>query len=85
MVGFNKDLKQVLEDTRSNLMELGIGLYYKDYQSVNTESRLMFLGAQNGMDREGIRTTMEAIMKPLERKLMMEDPENYPSFMHGKS
>ena len=36
MMGFNEDPKQVLEDARSDLMELGIGLYYKDCQSVNT-------------------------------------------------
>ena len=85
IMGFNEDPKQVLDDARSDLMELGLGIYYKDCQSVNTESRLLFLGAPNGMDREETKAIMEAVMKPLELRLMTEDPETYPTFMHGQS
>ena len=85
IMGFNEDPQQVLDDARSDLMELGIGIYYKECQSVNTESRLLFLGAPNGMDREETKAIMEAVMKPLELRLMTEDPENYPAFMHGQS
>ena len=66
-----------------DLMELGIGIYYKDCHGVNIENHLVFLGALNGMDRDDTKAIMEAAMKPLGRTLMMEDPENYPYFMHG--
>ena len=68
-----------------DLMELGIGIYYKDCHGVNIENHLVFLGALNGMDREDTKAIMEAVKKPLERKLMMDDPVNYLSFMHGQS
>ena len=87
MMGFNEDPKQVLDDVRSDLIEHGARVrnLLQRLPECDTENRLMFLGAPNGMYKEETKAIMEAILEPLEQKLMIKDPENYPSFLHGQT
>ena len=81
---FTEDPKEVLTMAGGYLRSMGCTLFYKGCQEVATETEKVFLGIPNTIECEVIEKIMVKELTRLEKKLMIEDPVNFPHFCHNK-
>ena len=80
------DPERELNRARGDLQALfKVSIFFKACQHLDTTQRLVFLGAPRNWNPEDAKERMESVMRPLEIKLMEEDPEEWPAFMHKQS
>ena len=81
---FTEEPKEVLAMAGGDLRSIGCTLFYKGCQEVETETEKVFLGIPNTIECEVVQEIMTDELTKLEKKLMIEDPTNFPHFRHNK-
>ena len=81
---FTENPKEVLAMAGGDLRSMGCTLFYKGCQEVSTETEKVFLGIPNTIECEVVEKIMVEELTILEKKLMIEDPVNFPHFRHNK-
>lgn len=87
VIAMNKD-PSLIESAKADLNQLGIIITAKAFQEVDTNSRLIFLGAPNSISKQYAKFVITKILEQTETDLSVEDPDyslsvplnNWPDF-----
>ena len=82
---FNVEGESYIKKAASDLKILGAKFTIKPVQQLKTDSTMACFGVPNSVDPSAVQDLMDDVLKPLEQKLMIEDPNNFPAHLHDRT
>ena len=82
---FNVEGKWCMERAADDLNMLGATFTVKLVQQLKIDATMAFLGIPITADPSILKELVDNVLKPLELKLMKEDPVHFPTSWHSRS
>lgn len=83
ILGTNEDPAQMFDAISGDLMRFNVSMTYKPFQALDTENRLVFLGAPQNANKHETEETIYRICSDVEARRRNLDPDGFPAHIHS--